>query len=683
MGSWAVVIGGISVGECNKVLSGKLYFANHRLYTHFFSYHSMLFFFGRSAMPRVLFLVNLLVFSLGVVSASATEVCMPQQIYVSPSGNDNNAGTRNAPLENIQTALNRMSGGDEVILLDGTYLTNNEVGLYFRSGTASQPTIVRAENPWGAKIMTTAQFQAFTVQDSDHVLIEGIEVGIQDPATQPFPNTSGFTSTRSNYVTFRNCYAHDFGCNGFSFQNGDYGTFEGNVSEGNAETSALNCSGFSVYQPNQLDNAAGYHIIIRGNVAFANRVDIPFVNGDVSADQPTDGNGIILDDYNNTQNGSTNGKFTAATLIENNLCFNNGGSGIKVFETENAMVRHNTCYHNLEVVRDYAARFGEIDISFTPGASLTVANNVAVSRDDDNTWAMNYTPAINPENGYMQRYRNILVGQVRMPDESRFWDAYGDMVQPRSQQDYPEFLNPTETVTAGFTSVDDFDQYFRLTNDSPGNDASWGGQDYLMRNIFATQDLEGVSRPTTGGSEIGAFEGTVMALPATLVDFTGRPAGKVNELVWEVTAQVNVSHYELERSADGRNHWALVERITAEATENSRYTATDATPLAHNYYRLRTVDADGTVTISPYVYLSAAALAELRVYPNPATDRLWVDSAGGQTATLYSAAGRRLMEVSLTEGRGQLDLSAYPRGGYLLRVVGVGGLVATRWVSRL
>jgi hypothetical protein len=46
-------------------------------------------------------------------------------------------------------------------------------------------------------------------------------------------------------------------------------------------------------------NFKSHHIIIRGNVAFENECDLPFVPGGFST--PTDGNGIIVDDLYRSQ----------------------------------------------------------------------------------------------------------------------------------------------------------------------------------------------------------------------------------------------------------------------------------------------------------------------------------------------------------------------------------------------
>ncbi len=48
--------------------------------------------------------------------------------YVSPSGNDNNAGTLSAPFKNIPAAIEAANPGDEILLRGGNY-TSNEIRI--------------------------------------------------------------------------------------------------------------------------------------------------------------------------------------------------------------------------------------------------------------------------------------------------------------------------------------------------------------------------------------------------------------------------------------------------------------------------------------------------------------------------------------------------------------------------
>ena len=63
---------------------------------------------------------------------------------------------------------------------------------------------------------------------------------------------------------------------------------------------------------------------------------------------PDEGPFANLANFNTQAQGTP---FTAATLVENNLSFNNGGAGVKVFETSNATIRNNTVWHNNYVLQ--------------------------------------------------------------------------------------------------------------------------------------------------------------------------------------------------------------------------------------------------------------------------------------------------------------------------------------------
>ncbi|KAF8757006.1 Pectate lyase [Rhizoctonia solani] len=57
-------------------------------------------------------------------------------IYVSPSGSDSNAGTLDAPLKSIQTAINKAVAGDTIYLRGGTYSLTTNLQIT-KNGTAS------------------------------------------------------------------------------------------------------------------------------------------------------------------------------------------------------------------------------------------------------------------------------------------------------------------------------------------------------------------------------------------------------------------------------------------------------------------------------------------------------------------------------------------------------------------
>jgi len=81
-----------------------------------------------------------------------------------------------------------------------------------------------------------------------------------------------------------------------------------------------------------------------GNTCYGNQNLIPFY----AVGSITDGNGIIIDDARNTQNGSTLGVYLGRTYIANNVVYGNGGRGIHCYLSDRVTIVSNTCYHNCQ-----------------------------------------------------------------------------------------------------------------------------------------------------------------------------------------------------------------------------------------------------------------------------------------------------------------------------------------------
>ena len=445
---------------------------------------------------------------------------LARNIWVATNGSDvTGDGYVNKPYRTIQHAVNVMNGGDVVIVRDGTYDVGTSAGgqVYIdnKGGTPTQRTVIRAEHRWKAKIRSASPSGGIEVRNSDYLTITGFDIAPQDPNAGHNLGT-GIEFWYSDHAIIRDNYSHDFGCNGISFRYGDYAVIEDNVARDNAKRSNYNCSGISVYQPRPRNENPGYHIYIRRNVSFENECRLPFNVGAGGSLEPTDGNGIILDDFYNTQ--ATDGQGVAYkqdVLVENNLVFNNGGTGFKAFRVERATVRNNTFYHNLFVLmtnegfHDYGGTFhppyhpGEISVEDCPGIFL-VSNNVVVSRDDTRAKALLYTvyrqEDFDVDFKWLGRYSNLFVGSLDVPSDLYQTNGFGELRRERWEQTYPRFANPTVSVGA-FSSARHFDQYFRLADNSPGKNSGDNGR-------ASAKDLEGVSRPHHGTVERGCYETT-------------------------------------------------------------------------------------------------------------------------------------------------------------------------------
>ena len=219
----------------------------------------------------------------------------------------------------------------------------------------------------------------------------------------------------------------------------------------------------------------------------------------------------------------------------------------------------------------------------------------------------------------------------------------------------------------------------RLTAASPAIDA---GDD---AEAIGTADLDGNERIVDGPDgdatvtvDLGAYEFGAPPLPVELISFAARPVEATVAVEWTVGQEIDLAGYRLERSTDGV---AFREVIFFPAMGYGAYRYADRAVVAGAtyYYRLASVDLDGTTEFSDIVVVTfdgidGLATVAARLYPNPATDVLAVELAprpGARTvyASVLDARGRRVALWPLTtDGLHELDLSDLPAGQYVVRL---------------
>jgi hypothetical protein len=169
------------------------------------------------------------------------------------------------------------------------------------------------------------------------------------------------------------------------------------------------------------------------------------------------------------------------------------------------------------------------------------------------------------------------------------------------------------------------------------------------------------------------------SLPLTMGNFTAIKQSSGIQLNWETLSEQNTSYFEVERSAEGRTFISLG-RINARGNSSIKqlYTYTDAQPGAgNNFYRLKSVDADGGFTYSRVIVVkNDNSLVALQLFPNPATDVLQVQipSQKKETVSIFitSADGKAVYKTTmqLMEGNNAISIPVqqYPPGAYYLVV---------------
>lgn len=141
-------------------------------------------------------------------------------------------------------------------------------------------------------------------------------------------------------------------------------------------------------------------------------------------------------------------------------------------------------------------------------------------------------------------------------------------------------------------------------------------------------------------------------LPVELIYFKAFKYGEDVKVQWETAAEINSSHFLIERSNDGINYEVIGEVLAAgNSVSPIQYEFTDYDPSAgNNYYRLKQVDYDEAFEYFNTVVVNGATGAEMthvNLFPNPVLDdlNLYFDSedGGAYNVTVYNQLG---LEVS-------------------------------------
>lgn len=342
----------------------------------------------RFVWPSVLTTALLLAAFLTAPPATAA----PTAYYVSRSlGSDTNDGrSTSRPFKTIQKAADRTLPGDTVFIMNGKYgdVTPEGVVQITRSGRPGLPITYRplpGHEPvlapvtgWNGIAVIGASYITITGLDirgdSDNLKLEDAEVGSKP--TGPAFNTNCIyiredtpTGRTSHHITVRNNHMWDCPGAGVGSTDADHLLIEHNRVHSNAWYSAFATSGISVLSPVDFGHSTAYKIIIRNNVVYDNESKVKWY---VCACY-SDGNGIIVDQT--LHRGDTGIAYKGRILVENNLAFDNGGSGIHSFSSGNVDIVHNTAYMN--------SRGREVNypnIGAWHSSNVRLLNNVSVAR---------------------------------------------------------------------------------------------------------------------------------------------------------------------------------------------------------------------------------------------------------------------------------------------------------------
>ncbi|WP_394834267.1 polysaccharide lyase 6 family protein [Pendulispora rubella] len=147
---------------------------------------------GEGLLVPVVALVGSLAFASGCAAESSGEDGSPLDTGVTSSDSTRESAARVIPVSSIaklQAALDAAAPGDRIELANGSYTLSSPI-RFSRSGTATQPITVAAQNVGGAELTGSALFEFGTLS---YVTISGFRVTTSAPVS---------ISSKTNHVRF-------------------------------------------------------------------------------------------------------------------------------------------------------------------------------------------------------------------------------------------------------------------------------------------------------------------------------------------------------------------------------------------------------------------------------------------------------------------------------------------------
>jgi trimeric autotransporter adhesin len=180
------------------------------------------------------------------------------------------------------------------------------------------------------------------------------------------------------------------------------------------------------------------------------------------------------------------------------------------------------------------------------------------------------------------------------------------------------------------------------------------------------------------------FGYTSIPLPLTLVSFTAQlNTDNIVDLKWETVTEINVSHFEIEKSTDGISFSkAGIVSAKGNTEDITRYSMKDMVNGNQSslfYYRLRSVDKDGKSELSKIRIIRINKQSEKNItiltYPNPVSNevRITIPPTWQNKKVVYeifNASGQTIkrVETSSSSQTETMNVSSLSPGFYLVRV---------------
>lgn len=157
-----------------------------------------------------------------------------------------------------------------------------------------------------------------------------------------------------------------------------------------------------------------------------------------------------------------------------------------------------------------------------------------------------------------------------------------------------------------------------------------------------------------------------LALPVTISDFEYDRNQNEIELKWKTYSEINFSHFELQESKNLKDWKTLTVIYGQNAEKNSNYKYETSTLETLSYYRLKMIDFDDQYRYSKILAVPGHISDELKIYPNPASNRLFLDNVNSNEAVIINNLGQ-ISNLKINRDH-SIDLGGLTQGQYIIKI---------------
>jgi hypothetical protein len=236
--------------------------------------------------------------------------------------------------------------------------------------------------------------------------------------------------------------------------------------------------------------------------------------------------------------------------------------------------------------------------------------------------------------------------------------------------------NNTQTITSQNTSVPGVGTLVLNTNGSYTFTPANGFNGAVN---FPYQTCDNGTPQACANATLYLLVYPTFTLPLDLISFNAVIVNNDVKLSWVSENQVNVSHFEIERSPDGFAGFTKLGQALVNNSLSGSYVFTDVNAklfFTKGYYRLKIVDIDGKITYSKIVLVNFGNSIATDIRPtlvragNPVYILTATNSRSSYSGFLYTQSGQLLYTwKTATGGSTQIETSGLAAGTYFIKLL--------------